>query len=60
MKLSIIVAAYNLEDSLHRCVRSLQAQTYSNIEIIIVNDKSTDSTLELAAFIAQTQKKEQK
>ena len=57
MKLSIIVAAYNLEDSLHRCVRSLQAQTYSNIEIIIVNDKSTDSTLELAAFLSRTDPK---
>ncbi|MCB4400722.1 glycosyltransferase family A protein [Synechococcus sp. MU1625] len=57
MKLSIIVAAYNLEDSLHRCVRSLQAQTYSNIEIIIVNDKSTDLTLELAIFLSRTDPK---
>lgn len=57
MKLSIIVAAYNLEDSLHRCVRSLQAQTYSDIEIIIVNDKSTDSTLELAVFLSRTDPK---
>ena len=45
-KVSIIVAAYNVENYICRCIRSLINQTYKNLEIIVVNDKSTDSTEE--------------
>ena len=44
MKVSLIVAAYNVEKYIERCIDSLVNQTYANIEIIIVNDASTDST----------------
>ncbi|MBQ8795843.1 MAG: glycosyltransferase family 2 protein [Clostridia bacterium] len=42
---SIIVPVYNAEKTLERCVRSLIEQTYSNIEIILVNDGSKDDSL---------------
>ena len=44
MKISIIVPAYNIEAPLPRCLNSLLAQEYSNLEIIVVNDGSKDDT----------------
>lgn len=41
---SIIVPVYNGEKTIERCLRSIQNQSYSNIEIIVVNDGSTDHT----------------
>lgn len=43
--ISIIVPVYNAGKTLRRCVSSLQKQTYTNIEIILVNDGSTDDSL---------------
>lgn len=47
VKVSIIVAAYNVEKYIERCMDSLVNQTLSDIEIIVVNDGSTDSTLNI-------------
>lgn len=44
---SIIVPAYNVEKYLGRCMESLCGQSYSDIEIILVDDGSSDSTPEL-------------
>lgn len=44
-KISIIVAIYNAEHYIERCVVSLMSQTYKNYEIIFVDDASTDNSL---------------
>ncbi|MDU4937966.1 MAG: glycosyltransferase family 2 protein [Clostridium sp.] len=44
MKISIIIPVYNSEKTLSRCIESIVNQTYKNIEVIIVNDGSTDNS----------------
>lgn len=46
-KVSIIVPAFNSHDTLARCLGSLVNQTLSDIEIIVINDASTDDTWEI-------------
>ena len=45
--ISVVVAAYNIEEYLPRCLDSLAAQTYPFLQIIIVDDGSTDFTGEI-------------
>lgn len=42
--ISVIVPVYNGQDYLEKCIESIEGQTYENLEIIIVNDGSTDDT----------------
>ena len=42
--ISIIIPVYNVEKYIEKCVDSLTAQTYKNIEIILIDDGSTDSS----------------
>lgn len=42
-KISIVVAVYNIAPYLERCVDSIRSQTYRNLEIILVDDGSTDA-----------------
>ena len=44
---SIIVPVYNVEEYLRACVDSLLAQTYTNFELLLIDDGSTDSSAEL-------------
>ena len=44
--ISVIVTAYNIQDYLPRCLESLLGQTYERLEIIVVDDGSTDGTAE--------------
>ena len=44
---SVIVPVYNAEKYLNRCLESLAGQTHDNIEIILVNDGSTDKSIEI-------------
>lgn len=41
---SVIIPAYNREDTIDRSIRSVLAQTYDNLEVIVVDDCSTDAT----------------
>lgn len=50
-KVSIIVTAYNAGYTLRGCVESLLAQTWKNLEIIIVNDASHDDTINIAKML---------
>lgn len=51
-KISIIIPAFNVGQYLAECLESVAAQTYENIEAIVVNDGSTDNTAQVAAEIA--------
>lgn len=51
-KISVIVPVYNVEAYLERCVESILKQTYSNLEILLVNDGSTDKSGELCDQLA--------
>ena len=47
VKISVIVPCYNVEDYLKECLDSIINQTFKDIEIICINDGSTDNTLEV-------------
>lgn len=47
MKVSVIIPVYNVEQYVDRCLASVESQTYQDAEIIIVNDGSTDRSLDI-------------
>lgn len=50
-KVSVIIAIYNTEKYLERCIRSLLEQTLDDIEYIFINDASTDNSLSILNMI---------
>ena len=46
-KISILISAYNAEKYLAECIQSVLNQNYDSYELIIVNDGSTDGTLDI-------------
>ena len=46
-KISVVVPVYNAEAYLEKCLNSILGQTYENLEIILVNDGSTDRSAEI-------------
>ena len=46
-EISVIIPAYNAEKTIQQCLKSIFAQTFKDFEIIIVNDGSTDKTVEV-------------
>ena len=55
--ISIIIPIYNILDCLEKCVKSVCAQTYENLEILMVDDGSTDGTGELCDELAKTDRR---
>ena len=51
-KISIIVPVYNAEKTLYKCIESIVLQKYKNIEIILINDKSTDNSNKICEKLA--------
>jgi chlorobactene glucosyltransferase len=52
-RVSVIIPARNEERNIARCVRSALASTYPNLEVVAVNDHSTDATAEILADLAR-------
>ena len=52
-KISVIIPTYNRKEKLPACVDSVLAQTYQNIEVLVVDDASTDGTEELFREISE-------
>ena len=46
-KISVIIPCYNVEKYLDKCMQSILSQTLSDIELICINDGSTDDSLKL-------------
>ena len=46
-KISVIVPVYNVKDYLRKCLDSLKNQTFKDFEAILVNDGSTDGSLDI-------------
>lgn len=52
-KITVIVPVYNVENYLRKCLDSIITQTYKNIEIVVVNDGSTDASGEICKEFAE-------
>lgn len=55
-KISVIVPVYNVEKYLKKCVDSIIAQTHKNLEIILIDDGSTDSSLKICEEYAKDER----
>ena len=53
IKFSVIVPIYNVEEYIEECVSSVLRQTYSNFELLLVNDASPDSSLEIITRLSK-------
>ena len=53
MKVSVVIPVYNVKPYLERCVQSVLRQTYKELDIILVDDGSTDGSSELCDEIAE-------
>ncbi len=55
--ISVIIPAYNVEDHIKRCLDSVCAQTFKDIELIVVDDGSSDATPEICDSYAEGDKR---
>lgn len=54
VKVSVLMSVYNVEAYVREALMSIQSQTFTDIEIVVVDDGSTDSTLRVVERIAST------
>lgn len=52
-EISVVIPAYNAEKYIDRAIESLRCQTFTNWECIVINDGSTDSTLDILKYYAK-------
>lgn len=52
-RLSVIVPVYNSEETIEKCIKSIIQQTYHNLEIIIIDDGSSDQSYEICKRLAE-------
>lgn len=52
--ISVVIPTYNEKEVLEKCIESLGAQTYRDFEIIVVDDGSTDGTIEILKNLKKT------
>ena len=55
--ISVIIPVYNVENYIEKCLNSIVNQTYNNLEIIIIDDGSTDNSIAIAEKIAENDKR---
>ncbi|EEW93693.1 glycosyltransferase family 2 protein [Granulicatella elegans] len=51
--ISVIIPVYNVENYLEECLKSIQNQTYTNIEVLLINDGSTDNSKHICEHYCQ-------
>ena len=51
---SVVIPAYNAENSIKECLNAVTSQTYKNIEVIVIDDGSVDDTLKIANFFSDS------
>lgn len=54
VKVSVIIPMYNSKDYIERCINSIRKQTLRDIEIIVIDDESTDGSYDLCVKLAET------
>lgn len=52
--ITVVIPVYNVEDYVYNCIQSIINQTYKNLEIIVVNDGSTDKSGDICDRIAES------
>lgn len=57
INLSIIIPVYNSSKEIKKCIKSIETQTYSNYEIILINDGSTDNSLKIIKELSKNNSK---
>lgn len=57
IKISIIIPVYNVEKYIENCINSILNNTFKNIEIICINDGSTDNSLKILNELSQKEKR---